>query len=78
MLTCKQITQLVTDYLEGSLPFGQRMKFWMHMSMCGNCRRYLRQMKATIQLVGQGPVAPPPAEVRDALRQAFRNRKKPN
>lgn len=77
MLTCKEITELVTDYLEGRLPLGQRMKFWMHMSMCGNCRRYLRQMRATVKLAGQFPTAPPPPEVRDALRKAFRDRKKP-
>lgn len=77
MLTCREITALVTDYIQGKLPFGQRVKFWMHLSMCRHCRRYLRQMRATVKLAGQLPVAPPPPEVREALRETFRNWKKP-
>lgn len=78
MLTCKTITELVTDYLEGKLPFGQRLKFWLHMSMCASCRRYLRQLRATVKLAGQLPAERPPPEVRDALRAAFRNWKGPD
>lgn len=77
MLNCKQITALVTDYLEGRLSFGQRVRFWLHLGMCDGCRRYLRQMRAAVKLAGRLAPEPPPAEVRDALRRAFRNWEKP-
>jgi anti-sigma factor ChrR (cupin superfamily) len=47
MLTCKEITELVTDYAEGNLSFMDRLRFRMHIGMCRNCRRYVRQVKAT-------------------------------
>lgn len=77
MLSCKEITELVTEYLERRLPLGQHLKFWVHISMCGHCRRYLRQMRMTVRLASHQPVAPPSPEVRDALKKAFRNWKKP-
>jgi anti-sigma factor RsiW len=47
MLTCKEITELVTEYAEGNLSFMDRLRFQMHIGMCRNCRRYVRQVKAT-------------------------------
>jgi predicted anti-sigma-YlaC factor YlaD len=57
MLTCKEITELVTDYAEGNLSFLDRVRFVMHIGMCRNCRRYVRQMKATTRALG---LVPPP------------------
>ncbi len=73
MLTCRQITELVTDYLEGRLTFVQRMSFHMHVGMCVHCRAYLRQMKLTIRATGKLPPSPIPADVRDELLRRFRN-----
>jgi predicted anti-sigma-YlaC factor YlaD len=52
MLTCRELTELVTDYLEDRLSFGQRLRFEMHLGLCGDCRAYLRQMKQTIATLG--------------------------
>ena len=43
--TCREIAELITDYLEGSLTLTQRLRFQMHMGLCFACRNYLRQMK---------------------------------
>ena len=48
MITCRELTELVTDYLEGRLSIGQRLRFEMHLGLCSHCRAYLRQMKQTI------------------------------
>ena len=48
MLTCQQMTTLITDFLEGRLPFMDRARFQLHIGMCKNCRRYLRQMKLSV------------------------------
>lgn len=76
MLTCKELTELVTDYLEGRMPFRRRLTFWLHISMCKNCREYLRQTKLTIATLGKMPVDPIPPEIRDALLERFRNWKR--
>lgn len=76
MLTCKELTELVTDYLEGRMPFRKRLAFFLHISMCKNCREYLRQTKLTIATLGKMPSDPIPPETRDALLDRFRNWKR--
>ena len=72
MLTCKEITELVTDYLEGRMSLADRMRFQMHIGMCKHCRAYLKQMKATVTVLGQVPDdAEMPDDVRDELRKRF-------
>ncbi len=75
-LTCKQLTEVVTDYLEGTLSFWDRLRFHMHLGMCLSCRRYLRQMKYTIHTLGQLPSEPIPPNVREELLSRFRNWKR--
>ncbi len=76
MLTCKELTEIVTDYLEGRMPFGKRMSFWLHISMCKHCREYIRQMKLTVATLGKMPPEPIPPETREALHARFRDWKK--
>ena len=72
MLTCKELTALVTDFLEGRMGLADRMRFQMHVGMCKHCRAYLKQMKATVAALGQMPDdAEMPAEVSDELRKRF-------
>lgn len=71
MLSCQQLTEIVTDYLEGRMSLGDRLRFQMHIGMCKHCRAYLRQMKLTIETIGKLPEDPIPVEVRDALRARF-------
>ena len=71
MLTCKELTEVVTDYLEGRMSFMQRLSFQMHLGMCKHCRAYLRSIRMSIQTLGRLPDAPPPPEVRDELLRRF-------
>jgi len=72
MLNCQQITELVTDYVEGRLSLGDRLRFRMHVGMCKHCKAYLRQMRVTVEAVGKLPDEPMPADVRDELLRRFR------
>ncbi len=65
MLSCKDITDLLTEYLEGQLSFADRMQIKMHLAMCGHCRTYVDQLELTVQSCGEIP-AP---EVDDHLEQ---------
>jgi predicted anti-sigma-YlaC factor YlaD len=71
MLTCKEITELVTDYAEGDLSFLDRVRFVMHIGMCRNCRRYVRQMKATTRALGLVPPPEIPPELEEELMRRF-------
>lgn len=71
MLSCKQITELVTDYIEGRMSLIDRIRFQMHVGMCRHCRAYLRQMRTTIAVLGKLPDEPMPDDVRDELRKRF-------
>jgi predicted anti-sigma-YlaC factor YlaD len=51
-ITCSEIVQLVTDYLEGALPSDQIEGFEMHLAYCNGCVNYLDQMRAAIRLSG--------------------------
>jgi predicted anti-sigma-YlaC factor YlaD len=73
MLTCRQLTELGTDYLEGRMPFGQRVSFQLHLGMCRHCRAYLRQLRLTIGTLGQLPAEPMPALVQRELVARFRH-----
>jgi anti-sigma factor RsiW len=50
-LSCQELVELITDYLEGTLPAGDRERFDAHLELCPGCRAYLDQMRTTIRLV---------------------------
>ena len=52
-LVCRQAVELVTDYLEGSLPRRARKRFEAHLAGCPHCTEYLAQMRETIRLSGR-------------------------
>jgi predicted anti-sigma-YlaC factor YlaD len=74
MLSCKEMSEVITEYLEGRMSMADRMRFRMHIGMCKHCRAYLKQMKATVEALGQLPSdaeAEMPDDVRDELRKRF-------
>lgn len=73
MLTCKEMTDLVTDYLEGRMSFMDRVRFQMHLGMCKHCRAYVAQMRLTVATLSRLPAEPMPEDVRDELLQRFRS-----
>ena len=73
MLSCKELTEVVTRYLEGQMGFWERLKFELHVGMCKHCRNYLSQMKATVKSLGRLPDDMIPDEVQDSLLRRFRD-----
>lgn len=76
MLTCREITDLVTEYAEGNLSFMDRLRFQLHIGMCRNCRRYVRQVKATAGALGLLPPPEMPPELEHELLLRFESWKK--
>jgi len=72
-MSCRDLTELVTDYSEGRMPLFKRWMFRLHIAMCGVCRRYVRQVKLTVDTLGKMPPEPMPDEVKAALMSTFRH-----
>lgn len=53
MLTCQELIDFLTDYLDGQLPLSQRLAFELHLSLCRDCRSYLHNFKTTIAAAKQ-------------------------
>lgn len=53
MMTCREMVDLVTDYLEQLLPPHERERFEQHLTECPGCAAYVEQMRATIQVMGK-------------------------
>jgi anti-sigma factor RsiW len=71
-LTCSQIVDLVTDYLEGQLSVPQTERFEVHLAFCDGCARYLEQMRGTIAAAGHLGAGDFPSELQERLLEAFR------
>jgi anti-sigma factor RsiW len=51
-MSCRELVELVTDYLEGTLPAVDRMRFEAHLAECPWCVEYVAQIERTITVVG--------------------------
>ena len=71
-LTCAQVVELVTSYLEGGLSAAERARFDAHLSECDGCTNYLDQMRVTIAVVGRVREEDLSDEVKAGLLTAFR------
>jgi anti-sigma factor RsiW len=75
-MTCKELVELVTEYLEGTLPHDTRRRMEDHLSGCDGCTYYLEQMRQTIRLTGQIREENLTPQQRDDLLRLFRDWKK--
>ena len=71
-LTCAELVELVTDYVEGALAPGERARFEEHLTVCEGCVNYLDQMRTTIALTGRLRSDDLSPEVEAELVDAFR------
>jgi len=67
------LVELVTDYVEGTLPPADVARFDAHLVDCPHCRVYLAQMRLAIQALGRLPADALPAEAIDTLLEHFRD-----
>jgi anti-sigma factor RsiW len=72
-LTCAELVELVTDYLEDALPTEERARFEEHLTICEGCVNYLDQIRTTIALTGRLRVDDLSPEATAELVGAFRS-----
>lgn len=76
-VTCRELVELVTDYLEGALPRADRKRFEKHIAGCEHCSAYIEQIRLTITATGRLTEQDLPPDAREELLTAFRDWNRP-
>jgi anti-sigma factor RsiW len=71
-ITCRQLVELVTEYVEGTLPDAARTRVDAHLAHCDGCGAYLEQMRMTLRVVGHLTAEDLDPRVERTLLDAFR------
>ncbi|MGH3003842.1 MAG: zf-HC2 domain-containing protein [Gaiellaceae bacterium] len=75
-ISCQELVELVTDYLEGALDDADLRRFEEHLAVCENCEHYLDQLRATIRIAGTVTLDDLSADAESTLLAAFRDWKR--
>jgi len=54
-IPCIEVVEIVTAYLEGTMPARDRRRFEAHLAACEHCGEYVAQIRATVSVVGALP-----------------------
>lgn len=71
-MSCEELLELTTDYLDDALPQKKRSLFESHLTQCTICVEYLKQMKIAIEITGSLRNEPVDEAAREGLKSAFR------
>jgi len=71
-MSCRELVDLVTAYIEGQLSVRDRERFEAHLAVCTHCATYLAQMRQTIASLGELREESLSAKERESLLAAFR------
>jgi anti-sigma factor RsiW len=71
-LSCKELTELITDYLEQRLSPVDRARFDQHLSVCPGCVTYIDQMRLTLEALSAKAPVEIPEQIESDLLKAFR------
>lgn len=71
-MKCRDVVELMTDYLEGALSAPDRRRFEEHISGCDGCRAYLEQLRFTRRVLGRLAQEQIPPGLERELVEAFR------
>jgi anti-sigma factor RsiW len=75
-LTCQELVELVTEYLEGALTEHDRDRFEAHLMTCPSCQAHLAQVRETIRIIGNVSEESLSEQAERDLLEAFRGWKR--
>lgn len=73
MLSCRELTDLVDEYIDGRLGIWDRLRFQFHIRMCPICHDYIEQVRMTRSALGRLPEPEMPEEVQREMLAHFRS-----
>jgi anti-sigma factor RsiW len=71
-MACNELVDVITEYLEGTLPADDRRRFELHLRDCPFCTTYVEQMRATVARLGDQPGDTLSSDARADVLEAFR------
>ena len=75
-MTCRQLAELLIDFVSDELPPERRALLEHHLSKCPPCLNYLESYQVTIKLTRRLPCVPPPPELIEKLRKVLEEENK--
>ena len=79
MLTCRDVSERATDYMERAMPLRENLAMRIHLGLCGACRNYVGQLRMTAKLLRNRPLGTPPDGLSEQLiEQARQHRAAPD
>ncbi|WP_417530742.1 zf-HC2 domain-containing protein [Marinobacter lipolyticus] len=51
MLMCRDLALIASDYIDGELNTAGKLSVKMHLMMCGNCRSFIGNLRASTELL---------------------------
>lgn len=75
-LTCQELVEVITGYLDNALSQEERLRFERHLAACPGCRVYLEQMRTTLRLLGTLSADELPVPMQQRLLATFRDLRK--
>lgn len=71
-MACQELVEVITDYIEGTLPPDDVRRLEAHLAVCDVCREYVEQMRRTMRMVGRLAAGEVDPAIRTRLVGAFR------
>jgi anti-sigma factor RsiW len=71
-MTCRQVVQLLTDYLDGALSASDRARVEEHLAGCDACTAFLAQLRTTGRVTAELAAVEVPPALKAELLKAFR------
>ena len=71
-MSCRELVEVITDYIDGALPPAERRRLEAHLEECPPCVIYVGQMRQTIAAIGELREEWLEPDARDQLVDAFR------
>ena len=71
-MSCRELVELITDYVDGALSAEDRTRFDAHLAICPSCVTYVEQTRQTIATLRPpsarwpaqySPAGPPPRTI---------------
>jgi anti-sigma factor RsiW len=63
MITCRELAELLFDFIAGQLPREHREYVEQHLGLCPSCVAYLEGYRLTVQMTHQLPRPPLPPDL---------------
>jgi anti-sigma factor RsiW len=71
-LTCRELVEVITDFVEGAMSDADRARFERHLGECAGCAAVMSQFRTTIEVTGRLTEDQVSEDQRDAMREVFR------